>query len=269
MRNNRLLFVHGATCALALFLAPASRGADKTLDPDEQLLKEAKIGTDNASLLAYLRAHSDKDDDLLHPERLIEQLGSAKFNDRELAGKKLLALELSALPALRAACKNQDLEIAKRAKACVKQIEKETRRSLALSAVKTIVKREALGSLEVLLRYLPFAVDEAVEKEIYYGLESLAIRDNKLDTALIKALADPLPARRAVAGCLVARLGNAEQRRAAVKLLRDKDAIVRLRAAQGLLAANEKAGIPALIELLEQPSVNMAHPKKSATQHRK
>ena len=73
-----------------------------------------------------------------------------------------------------------------------------------------------------------------------------------------KGLTDILPARRAIAGCIVARRGDAKQRETVRKLLADVDPWVRLRAAQGLLGANDKSGVPALIGLLETAPVYAA-----------
>jgi HEAT repeat protein len=259
MRNNRLLFVHAAACAVALCLAAASRAAEKTLDPDEQLLKEAKIGTDNSKLLAYLRKFSERDDDLLHIDKVIRQLGGETFQEREEASRKLLALGLVGLPRLLEAAKDKDREVARRAKALVDKLRQDDRWGLPLAAVRVVMRGKPDGTFEALLRYLPFAGDEETEEEIWYSLDELAVKDKKHRALLVKALADPLSPRRALSGCLLGRLGTREQRTDVRKLLKDPEPLVRLRVAQGLLAGNDKVAIPVLIALLDEaPSVVQA-----------
>src|SRR5262249_43407076 len=56
--------------------------------------------------------------------KLIEQLGSANFGERELASKKLDAIGLPALEALRKDAQGRDAEVRRRAEELVQKIEK-------------------------------------------------------------------------------------------------------------------------------------------------
>jgi hypothetical protein len=56
-------------------------------------------------------------------EQLIQQLGSNNFRQRESASRELDALGEAALPELRKAAKNNDMEVATRAKALCEKIE--------------------------------------------------------------------------------------------------------------------------------------------------
>ena len=76
------------------------------------------------------------------------------------------------------------------------------------------------------------------------------MRQPEIDPALLKALDDPLPLRRAAAGYVLGRVGTEEQRKLARKLLDDPILKVRLRVAKGLLAGRDKQAVPTLIELL-------------------
>ena len=71
-------------------------------------------------------------------------------------------------------------------------------------------------------------------------------------------MTDPHPARRALAACLAGQLGDARQKEAVRRLLKDKAAHVRLRAAQGLLAGMDATGVPALIALLDHEDTALA-----------
>jgi HEAT repeat protein len=224
--------------------------AQKPLDPDEELLQQAKIGTDGASLLVYLRKQSGKDADLLQLDQLIRQLGDKNFKKREQASKKIIALGPCSLRSLLAIRNDPTPELAQRARECIRKINQESNCDLHLAAVRVLAQKKPPGTLEAILRFLPYAADEETEEEIWYGLDALAESQGKPDPALVAALTDVLPPRRSVAGCTLGRRGSREQQRAVRKLLEDANAKVRLRAAQGLLASKDKMAIPALIALL-------------------
>jgi HEAT repeat protein len=255
MKSLIALFLPSVLLSAWLLNSPAAPpAADQTDDPDEQFLREAKLSTDTASLLAFLKKRSDHDDDLLHLDRLIRQLGDATPAKREEASQKLAAIGLAALPSLREALKNPDKEIARRAGTAIQEISKDTTWTLPGAAVRLLLRRQAPDTVEALLRYLPYvSTDEATEEDIWFGVYGLAKRDPRVLPLLTPALKDRLPARRALAACVMGRLGNGLQQELARKLLADIDAVVRLRAAQGLLAGTDKAGIPTLIALLNEP----------------
>jgi hypothetical protein len=65
-------------------------------------------------------------------------------------------------------------------------------------------------------------------------------------------LDDAEPLKRAAAALVLARYGDAEQKKAGCARLGDRDPRVRLQAARGTLASRDKAAIPILIALLEE-----------------
>ncbi len=105
-------------------------------------------------------------------------------------------------------------------------------------------------TLPVLLDYLPFAPTLDIEEELLIVLVNLGVERGRVRPVLLAALKDKQPARRAAAALIVGRVGTAEQKRRVYPLLDDTDPAVRLRAAQGLLAAGERRAIPALFTLL-------------------
>jgi HEAT repeat protein len=164
-------------------------------------------------------------------------------------------LGLIALTSLRQARKDENKEVVRRATECTKRIEKDSEVNLPLAVVRLLARRKPAELLETFLRFLPFTIDEKIEEEIYYALEAEATKVGKVHGALVKALKDELPARRAVAGCLLGRLGDEKQRKAVRNLLSDREPMVRLRSAQGLLAGKDKEAIPTLIGLLNGATV--------------
>jgi hypothetical protein len=255
MVTRKLSLVVGLMAGLLTFASVSVlRAGEKPVNPDEELLREAKVGTDGPGLLAFFRERTPADEDLLHPERLVRQLGNPSFEKREEASRTLIRLERLALPLVRRAMADDDPEVGKRAKGCVTEIRQRLLRSVPLAAVRLLRERRPEGAVEALLRYLPLAPDEETEEEIWYAVEAFTAA-GKAHPALLPALKDPLPARRALAACLVAQRGDEQERGAARKLLGDPEPMVCLRAAQGLLAARDKQGIPALIALLGEPDV--------------
>src|SRR5581483_2300313 len=129
-----------------------------------------------------------------------------------------------ALEPLRKAAESDDAEVVSRAKPALVKLEQLLCMPLPQSAIRLLVKRRADGAEEALLRHAPFAEEEDVEVEIYYGLNDLVQKRGTLPAVLRRALADPEPARRAVAGCLAGWRGSDGDRAAVRKLLEDRDA---------------------------------------------
>ncbi len=244
--------------AVAVLVGTGRGETPKGFGPDfnEAGLRRLGLPTDNASLLGYLRNAADAHNDPKIVARLIRQLGHDEFEERERAAGQLIALGPVSLPLVRKHCEDTDLEIARRCKECLPQIEKKARLNVALLAARLLVDRRPEGAAEALLRYLPWA-DPDTEEEIYYGLEAFAVTKGRVDPLLATALADARPERRAVAGCILGRLGTEDQKTAVRKLLRDPDVRVRLRASQGLLAGGDKAVLPTLIELVKEPAIEI------------
>jgi hypothetical protein len=234
-----------------LLLAAPPRAADP--DPaaqDEQLLRGANIGTDGPALVEFFRKRVGTEAVRTRARDLIKQLGDDSFEVREKASADLVAVGRVAAPALRAALKDPDAEVARRAADCLRLIENDAGPMLASAALRRLSALKPAGAAEVLLDYLPGADAEGVAEEVRDALPAVALRDGKADPALVKALSDPAPLRRGAAAEALCRAGARDQRDALLKLLQDRDAGVRLRAAVGLLVMKERPAVPVLIDLL-------------------
>jgi HEAT repeat protein len=236
----------------------AGKEKPKPFDFDRQLLVEAGIGTDGKALLEYLRKLSPKELEPVDFPALVEQLGDKTFEKREEASKKLAAFDLVPSGLLIDAIYGPDKEMVRRAQVLADKQAKNSNWFLPLPAVRQLVKEKPAGTLEVLLRYLPFATWEDLIEEIWYAIDSLAVQNGKVDDRLLLALHDRSPARRAVSGCIIGRVGNAAQKAELVKMLDDSDGMVRLRVAQGFLASGDERGIPTLVSLLNHKSMEIS-----------
>jgi HEAT repeat protein len=213
---------------------------------------------DVPALLDALKKRCGNDDHLRNLDGIIRQLGSEEFKKRAEARENLVGLGAAALPALYRARTSNDPEIRRTGEDCAARIEEELDRSPALPLIGKLLRSQPAGTVEALVRYLPYAEDGQEEEAIYFGLSELLGQKEEIDPSLWAALQDPFLARRALAGCLVGARSRAGDKSAVHKLLRDPCAEVRLRAAQGLLAANDKAALPVLIALLEDQDSSMA-----------
>jgi HEAT repeat protein len=205
---------------------------------------------DGPSLLAALRKRTRTTEDRTQIRDLLGKLSSGDFATRESASRQLFALGRRSLPQLREAAADKDAEVARRAKQLIERIEQEPAHHLPTAAVRLLAVRKPAGSIEALLAYLPFAQDENLTTEVQASLTTLALREGKLDPALVRAAADSNPHLRAVAVEALIKGGGVEGRAEGRKLLKDGVPAVRLRAALTLAMAREKEGVPVLIDLV-------------------
>lgn len=206
--------------------------------------------TDGAAMLALIGEHT-LTPQLRHTvKERIGKLGDDDFSTREAATKELFDLGRVTLPQLREAIKNSDLEIVQRARYLIRRIEQEPLRNLPSVAVRLLALRKPPGAVEALLSYLPLAEEEKLTDEVKKSLALLAVRDGKLDSALVRALADDLPLLRAVVAETLVKNGGKEGHAVVRPLLKDKTPSVRLRVALALVGAGERQAVPVLIDLL-------------------
>jgi HEAT repeat protein len=219
---------------------------------DEKLLKYQKVPTTAAGLLAFFHKRTLSEEDQRRMLGRVRQLGSLNYRVRKKAEAELTKLGTTALPFLRTALRDPDLEIRTRAERAVSKIQAGPEMSLPSAAARLLVDRAPEGALEALLGYIPFTNDESTEEDILNAMSALSARAVKISPALLKAVDDDLPARRAAAVFVLGRVGTADDFERAEKLLDDTDPVVRYRAAQGFLAAKDKKAVPALLDLLSK-----------------
>jgi hypothetical protein len=180
---------------------------------------------------------------------LINRLGDDSFEVREQATRKLIALGPAAVPALQRALKHRDLETSRRSRRCLDALKGPRPAELRAAAARALIARKPLKAVEVLLAFLPDAANGTEEDRIVAALTALGMRDGTVDPALLAALTDRLPPRRAVAAEVLASVGQARYRAAVRKLLTDTDRAVRLHVALALIYVRDKDAVPVLIDV--------------------
>lgn len=251
MRVPRLV-VSVAGC-LILTLADSRAAPTPTdLEIDEQVLKQGGLETDASALLAFFRRRTPTAEDRKNLSALIEQLDNNQFSARQEASAKLEEHGWVALPFLRAASKGKSLEVTRRVERAIEMIEHTQVAGLSAAAVRLLRQRRPKETCGVLLDYLPYADDRAVEEEVLVALLAVGQNKGKAGAELVAALKDREPARRGAAALAMLRSNDPAQRAAARPLLTDGNALVRLRAAQALLLARDRDALPLLLGLLAE-----------------
>ncbi len=230
----------GSWLVFALLLSPGASAAPVVADldsvsQDEQTLRSAGLSVDGPSLVELFRQRAQLEAD---PEGLntwIRRLNDADPEVRTRAANRLLGRGTVALPLLRRAANDLgEPELAGRAQHCIDLIERQSPPTVTpVAAVRLLLHRKPAGAVEALLAYLPAAETPALVEEVASALTALAYADDKPHPALLAALTDNLPLRRAVAASALAGKEHPQARQAVHKLLRDPRPLVRLRVRPG------------------------------------
>src|SRR5947209_20039135 len=85
---------------LSVSLCCSGASAKEPESREEALFRKAGLPSDDAGLLAYLKGRSLAADDAEQIDKLVRQLGSRKFIERQRASTHLIAAGAAALPAL-------------------------------------------------------------------------------------------------------------------------------------------------------------------------
>jgi hypothetical protein len=221
---------------------------------DEKLLRDARMPTDAASLLKYLRDRTPKQVEPEKLTKLVKELGDSDFMVREKAYGELLTLGITSLEVLKQAANSLTTaeEIRKRAQELVQRIEQRSDPAVQAAVARLIGRLHPEGAAEVLLAYLPAAPDEAVLDDLFDAVSKVAVQGGKLDPAISAALKDASALRRAAAGAALVASGIKEQLPAAKAMLSDSDAVVRLRVAVALVNHHDASGVQPMIDCLKE-----------------
>jgi HEAT repeat protein len=242
-------------------LVPGQAGADSTgEDEDEKILAKARVPSEGEPLLKFLRQRTLTDTEREQLEQRIQDLGSRKFVKRRRATQELIAQGALAIPFLKRALRNQDVEVVTRASKCLEKIQRAPASSPEVpgAVIRQLVRLHPAKAVPTLLAYLPFAGDEAQTEEIMEGLLTLSQKPHKVDPALVSALHDKQAVRLGVAAYVLGQVGDAKTQAEVRRLLSNTNITVRFRAAHGLLAARDRSAVPVLIGLVREGPTNLA-----------
>lgn len=240
MRVSIMLLVLSACCHLQ-----AQEEETRALEA----LKGAGLAADDKALLEFLRTRSTTGEDVMRLASLVRQLGDDAFEQREKASRELTLSGRKAVPFLRKALTDPDAEIVRRARDCLDRIESGSEQETIVAVLTLLKSRRPAGTVETVLGYLPQADDDLVKEIIHDVLLQTAVREGKVEPALVKAVGDRSAVCRAAAGRTLAL--QAPQLHDKVRtLLRDPEPVVRFHTAHSLAHAGDRQAITTLIDLL-------------------
>jgi HEAT repeat protein len=237
---------------------------------DEGLLRSVGINSNGASLLAYFHVRSRSEVKLEQLAALIEKLGDKSLIVAQKACGELAAIGAPAVPALRQAVKDPDRQqIARLAQRCLHALEQNPGQ-LTSAAARLLAQYRPAGAAEALLEFAPEAEDDGVIEEIRLALTAVAYTNGKFNSALLKAVGDDSPIRRALAVDTLCHNGitpSLLQQVPLRQLLQDPNPTVRLRTSLALAGGHDAKAVSTLITLLtELPLEQARHAEEYLTE---
>lgn len=229
---------------------PKEKPSEDPIKAAEKVLHDAGIKTDARSLLDFFKSRTLTDDDRNQLLTTIRRLGDDDFDIREQATEELKKAGLAALPILRAASRDKDIEVARRVEMCLKEISQEAETARVLAAATLLANQKADGLIDTLLKYLPCVPDdETVAGGLRQSMIAYTKSSGKADPLLKSALEDKDPARRVLA---VQVIGEAlpSERDSIRKKLDDPSHKVRYFAGAVLAKAGEAKALRSLLALI-------------------
>ncbi len=221
------------------------------------VLRAQKIEPTEANLLDFFRKRTLSEADQSKFRGLVNKLGSDAFLVRYKASLQLIKEGPPVLAFLKEAEYDGDNERAERARTGMEEIRQANNTAVPIAAAHLLARPPQKGdaspaeAIRALLAYIPFADDASVEEEILTSLTLLCLREPTVEPAVVKALDDASPVRRSAAAYILGHVGTKDQVAKVQPLLDDLNPLVRLRAAQGLLAARNMKALPSFVSLLQ------------------
>lgn len=235
-------------CVLVSLVVPGQ--VPDQIAQDEKYLQKVGIKSDGVSLLDYFRKRTFQEADPAQLAKLIASLGDEEFVVREKAFQELLVLGPRALAAVKQAESHKDAEVRRRAQEIQQRVEAKADPSIQAAAVRVLGKHKPNGSTAVLLAFVPYA-DPYVHDDLAHSLAQTGVIKSKADDALIAALGDARPIKRALAAQAIVEGKCSDLPLFSKKMLGDPDPEVRLRVSLALTRQKNKEGLSTLVDLLE------------------
>jgi HEAT repeat protein len=244
--------IEGHLQELAGELAPKAALGEDTLSREKARDAWARwwLDTEGDGLINELTKRTLSEKELAEINSLIEKLGDDSFEVRQESEDKLKKMGAKIIPLLRNAKNHSDLEIRNRSQKCLESIEMDKTPPLSVVTVRLLALRKPKTGAAAIIAYMPFADDETMVDELQTSLNVMAHFGGKADPAVVKAITDKYPARRAAAAQALCAGPLAPYMKEIRKALADKDMFVRSRTALALAAAKEAEAVPVLIDLV-------------------
>ncbi|MSR32730.1 MAG: hypothetical protein EXR99_14630 [Gemmataceae bacterium] len=223
-----------------------------TIQEDEKALADAGLSVQGADLLTFLSRRAKEQADPTKIKDWVKELGHESFEVREQATARLISLGPSALADLNKAVQDQDVEISRRARACIQKIEEGGRKHLVSAVLRVAARRKAPGALETFLDYARLADSEQTYDDVVSGLEQLSQGDAAATRVLAEKMARGESPASSVAATALTLVNPAEFKKRVGLLLGSSEPMVVFRAAVDLACLGDPSGIPTLVNSLDR-----------------
>lgn len=235
----------------ALLLLFSTANLARAAEPDdyyERQLEAAGIEPDARGISRFLRSLLPDEHDR-EVERLIAQLGSPVFAEREQATRILSMMPSPPIAALKKAARSDDAEIRWRAKQILARTESGAHLSTLTAVLQAIQARKIKGLAPLLLELIPLWDDPHLVRA---ARQAMWVTARPEDASVLRKAVEADARSTRIAGIvgLAGGLGN-EAAEDLIRLLADRDDRVRCRAARELANLGNRAGLKTLAELLE------------------
>jgi len=234
-------------CGLAVTSLVSPASGEEAASGEAALLKEHGITPDAQGVTAYLASLIADDALRTGIDRLIVQLGSDDFREREAATRKLLTI-WAARGALQEATRSSDAEVSYRARTILEETGR-WRDTVLLAALRYVQKEKPPGVVPPLVRMLPLCDKDYLRRA---AAEALAAAAGPADVATLKqAIASDRSEVRIASISALGRAAPADAKQTLRPLLRDEDPAIRLAAAEALIEQLPRECLDVLPQLLE------------------
>lgn len=241
-----------------LAVACSCLAAPPEVDP-AAVLKANGVDPTPEAVEKYLRGWIVDDRLTARIGKLIAQLGSEEFDQREQATEELARIGPAVIDPLRAAARSTDAEVRGRATDLLARVDsattRQTRETLPPAAFQWLAKTKPAGAMSLILDLLPHLTSPAHREAAAAALWQTTSAGDAV--RLRKSLAaGPATVRAAVLPALELAEG-AQAVDTVAGYLKDADAAVRLAAARAVLDRQPKEAVAVLVALLDSPETGL------------
>lgn len=188
----------------------------------------------------------------------VAELGDADFRVREKAVAQLCSAGEPAIPFLRAVENSDDAEVRLRARLCLKEIDRRQIPDGTLAAIRVIAWNASEANIEPAMRqlidYAPVVESQEVEDLLLKAIAFLTVRAGGIDALMEAADGADAPASRGSIHWVRGKIGELPVGECLG--CDDPSPLVRLRGAQGMVAAEVRDGVDRLIRLIPNVEPN-------------
>lgn len=245
--------------AVLVWTAPPSLSQADDVSDAVKTLQDANLSTEDDALVEFFRSRTLAPDQRESLSRTVSQLGHDSFDVREAASAELVRAGAIAIPLLKIALREGDVETIFRAEQCLEKIRVQVEPNRVLAAATLLADRMPPGTVEVLFAYLiNLPEDDGALERLTEILEAISEREESARQLLLPQLQNDRAAARRFAGRILAHTAP-ESRSEVSKLLQDPDHSVRYTVAEALVRAGERDAVPALISLIGEGPKEFAY----------